>query len=122
MKRKSMKKVVTMLMGMAMTVTLFTAAVPANACGEEKSAAVVETVVAPRAVACPHCGSSVGRHTSTTWTDWYSVQQKTCTHMNWGVDIEMRREGIELVVCSQCNSKISKRTLVDTKIDCHGFN
>lgn len=119
-----MKKIVTVLMGMAMTAILFTVAVPVNACGEENEVAVVETVAAPRAVACPHCGSSVGRHTSTVWADWYRTGgQRDCGHgYLWGVDLKRQRDGVQTVTCSQCGVKISSENISETDWECHGFN
>lgn len=123
MKRRSMKKAVTVLMGMAMTVTLFTAAVPANACGEERETAAVETVVAPRAVACPHCGSSVGRHTSVAWNPWYRTgNQRNCDKHPWGIDLELQRDGMETITCSQCGFGISSQSKSEFSWECHGFD
>lgn len=119
-----MKKVVTVLMGMAMAVTLFTAAMPTNAYGEEKEAAAVETVVAPRTVACPHCGSSVGRHTSIAWADWYRTPvQQNCEHNHpWGIDLQQKRDGVKTVTCSQCGILISSEDISQTRWECHGFD
>lgn len=124
MKQMRVKKVVTVLMSMVMAVTLFTTVIPANACGQETEG-VAETIVAPRVVACPHCGSTVGRHTNTTWTDWYRTgNQRNCEHgYYWGIDVERRRDGKEIVTCSQCGVKISSKELSETDwTDCHGFN
>ncbi len=123
MKRKGMKKVVTVLMGMAMAVTLFTAAVPASACEGEDNAVVVETVVAPRTVACPHCGSSVGRHTSTAWADWYRTgKERNCDKYPWGIDLELQRDGMKTITCSQCGLGISSQSVSEFSWECHGFN
>ncbi|MBD5529782.1 MAG: hypothetical protein HDR02_15475 [Lachnospiraceae bacterium] len=124
MKQMNVKKVVAVLMSMAMAMILFTAVIPVNA-SEQETDGVAETIVAPRAVACPHCGSSVGRHTSTVWSDWYRTgNERSCTHNHlWGTDLERRRDGIETEICSQCGVKISSRNLSESNwAECHGFD
>ena len=124
MKQMNVKKIVAVLMSMAMAMILFTAVIPVNA-SEQETEGAAETIVAPRVVACPHCGSTVGRHTSTTWTDWYRTgRQQDCEHgRHWGIDLENRRDGTEIVTCSQCGVKISSRSLSESNwAECHGFD